>query len=530
MIFNGIVKSNTFRFYLIFILLVIVAILNTAASYLFKPATDQLVKGNLTTSLYFFVIMIAAGIVSTIVDAIGQTMYSHQVQDYIGILRRKMITHFYKDNRQTVAEMQNELGNNFDILTDNYAMPIQTVISNSLTLILTIGILIKLSWTLLILTAALAVLNLFTPKIMEKMTDKANSQVSIENSQLLKSIDHWLGGIQELRRYSSFTELFRTMSNSSRKFENSNIYSAKVDSLSFFISNLANVISQVVISVWAGVLFFQGKMSIGAVLVVGSFVSQIFNIIWIYEQSITQLKSVRSINKELQKVEQDVSEHNIELSDDLAELELSDLSVNYEHGESIFYPNIKIRQGEKILLTGDSGTGKSTLFKLILGQLKPKTGTIVFKNSIGQVINPDLSKIGYIAQDSVIFPDTIKNNITMFDSSLDSKVDEFIEKVQLKQDILKFPNGLETLVDVDTDNLSGGQKQKVVLARSQIHQSKFILMDEATSAIDSKATEKILSELLKSDATLILIAHNFDQKLHKMFDREIQLGGVNHDN
>ncbi|WP_173008494.1 ATP-binding cassette domain-containing protein, partial [Lactobacillus helveticus] len=141
------------------------------------------------------------------------------------------------------------------------------------------------------------------------------------------------------------------------------------------------------------------------------------------------------------------------------------------------------------------------------------------------VLFPDLGKIGYIAQDSVLFPDSIKNNITMFNSSLDSRVEEFIEKVQLQKDVLKFPNGLETAIDLDTDNLSGGQKQKIVLARSQIHHSKFVLMDEATSAIDREATEKILQELLKSDVTLILIAHNFDQNLRKMFDREIHLKG-----
>ena len=201
------------------------------------------------------------------------------------------------------------------------------------------------------------------------------------------------------------------------------------------------------------------------------------------------------------------------------------MSVKYEHGEEINYPNIKINQGEKVLLTGDSGTGKSTLFKVILGQLKPKSGTVIFKNSNGNVIKPDLGKIGYIAQDSILFPDSIKNNITMFNSSLDSRVEEFIEKVQFKKDVLKFPDGLETTVNLDTDNLSGGQKQKVVLARSQIHHSRFVLMDEATSAIDSEVTRKILQELLKSDVTLILIAHNFDQSLRKMFDREIHLKG-----
>ncbi|MCT0165010.1 ABC transporter ATP-binding protein [Lactobacillus helveticus] len=526
MTISGLIKSQKWRFALIFLLFILVAGLNTAASYFFKPATDALVKGNLNTSLSFFVMMIGAGIISIILDAIVQTIYSHQVQDYIGLLRQKIVHHFYQKNDQTVTEMQNELGNNFDMLTDNYATPVQTLISNSFTLIFTIGVLAQLNWTLVILTAILAILNLLTPRIMEKATSKANQQVSIENSKLLKTIDHWLGGIQELRRYSSFSELFRTMNKTDSNFEGSNIHSAKVQSLSLFISSLANTISQIAISLWAGVLFFQGKMTIGAALVVGDFASQIFNAIWIYEQAMTQLKSVKSVNEETKKLEKAVPKNIEKLSDDLAELDINDLDVKYEHGEEIHYPNIKIKQGEKVLLTGDSSTGKSTLFKVILGQLKPKSGTVVFKDSSGKVIKPDLGKIGYIAQDSILFPESIQNNITMFNSALDSKVEEFVEKVQLKKDILKFPDGLETAVDLDKDNLSGGQKQKVVLARSQIHHSKFVLMDEATSAIDSEATKKILQELLKSDVTLILIAHNFDQNLRAMFDREIHLKGV----
>ena len=117
----------------------------------------------------------------------------------------------------------------------------------------------------------------------------------------------------------------------------------------------------------------------------------------------------------------------------------------------------------------------------------------------------------------------------MFNSKLDDQVESVVKDVRLKDDLAKFPGGASTHVNLDTDNLSGGQKQKVILARTQIHHSQFVLMDEATSAIDSMATKKILEKLLKSDATLILIAHNFDQELRNMFDREIHLVGGNHE-
>ena len=83
--------------------------------------------------------------------------------------------------------------------------------------------------------------------------------------------------------------------------------------------------------------------------------------------------------------------------------------------------------------------------------------------------------------------------------------------------------GINTVVDLKNENLSGGQRQKVVLARSEIHHQPFVLMDEVTSAIDQKATEKIIDELLKTDQTVLMIAHNFTPELKAKFDHEIKL-------
>lgn len=527
---KGLFKSNQSRFGLIVFLQLLVAIFNTATSYLFKPATNYLAKDNLPVTLFFFAIMILMGILSVALEAVVQIIYSKQVQEYIGTLRHRIVSYFYFQNKKSVSAMQNDLSSNLDMLTDNYAMPLQAILENSFTLILIVGVLLQLNWTLLVLTAVLAIINLIMPKLMEKTTDKANQQISIENSLLLKTINHWMGGMKELRRYNSFLALFKTMNNADHQYEKSNIKSAATTSLSVFISDFTNIASQILLNLWTGFLFFQGKMSIGAVLVAGAFASQIFNALFVYEKAIIQLKSIKSINEQIKTLVKGDSRVDEKVDSDLAELEIKNLVVKYDHGEEITYPKIEVKRGEKILFTGDSGTGKSTLFKAILGQIKPKKGQIIFKNKKGIRIRPDLSKIGYIAQDSVLFPDTIKNNITMFNPKLDKEVEQVVDKMQLHGDLIKFPNGLSTIVDLDNENLSGGQKQKIILARTQIHHSQFILMDEATSAIDSEATKKILINLLKTNITLILIAHNFDHQLSSMFDREIHLAGEHHDN
>ena len=90
-------------------------------------------------------------------------------------------------------------------------------------------------------------------------------------------------------------------------------------------------------------------------------------------------------------------------------------------------------------------------------------------------------------------------------------------------DIAKFTEGLDEKINLDKLNISGGQRQKIVLARAKVHNSDIILIDEGTSAIDQKATMSILKNLLKSKTTIVFIAHNFNEEMHQLFDREIHL-------
>ena len=111
----------------------------------------------------------------------------------------------------------------------------------------------------------------------------------------------------------------------------------------------------------------------------------------------------------------------------------------------------------------------------------------------------------------------------MFNDKLDNKVAEAVKEVNLSGDLKRFDKGIDKELNLDKLNISGGQRQKIVLARAKVHDSDIILIDEGTSAIDQKATMNILEKLLNSKATLVFIAHNFNEHMRQMFDREIYL-------
>ena len=273
----------------------------------------------------------------------------------------------------------------------------------------------------------------------------------------------------------------------------------------------------------AGVLVKQGTITIGALLIVGNFRFYL-------NQGINMVTSGRGAMKGTIKLIDEVDQlaSKVEVSKEKqgvvpASIETHDLKLQFPNGEKLAFPDLRINQGEKILLTGDSGAGKSTLFKLILGELKPSEGNVVYKDQNGKEIIPDLSKIGYIPQNPVIFPATIEDNVTMFNEKLANRVDQAVKEVDFDTDISKFKDGLNEELDLDKLNISGGQRQKIVLARAKVHNSDIILIDEGTSAIDQNATMDILKNLVKSKATIVFIAHNFNEGMRKMFDREIHL-------
>lgn len=174
-------------------------------------------------------------------------------------------------------------------------------------------------------------------------------------------------------------------------------------------------------------------------------------------------------------------------------------------------------------MTGANGTGKSTLFKLLVGETAASGGQISFFDQAGKKVKPDRTKIGYLPQQAVLLPSSVMNNITMFDPELESKAKASAADAQLTEAVDSWPQGLETLVDLAGDNLSGGQKQKVVLARVEVRDSQLLLVDEGTSAIDQAAGRKILDKLLQSKQTVVLIAHNLTKEERDLFDREIKL-------
>ena len=194
--------------------------------------------------------------------------------------------------------------------------------------------------------------------------------------------------------------------------------------------------------------------------------------------------------------------------------------------------NLKINKGDKIGIFGYSGAGKSTLVDIISTLNKPNDGEILIDNR--KLLSQNNFKawqnqISYVSQNSVLLDDTIRNNITFFDNDSinEEKLKQVIEHSQLSKFLKELPKGIDTSVGDLGNQLSGGQIQRIAIARALYKDREVLILDEPTSALDSN-NEKIIQNILDQEKTIILISHNIDnlKKCHSVYelkDKKIML-------
>lgn len=521
---KGLWQANKKHFVFILLITTLGMLIDTGSQYFLTPAYNYLKKMNFVSFLFFMSIAIGCDLVRVFLISISDYQYTKQIQGYIHKIRKQITQNIYRQGEHKVATVQNDLNENLNQLNQRYALQVKQLYECLLGILFSIGVLFTFDWRLVVLTLSLTVVSLLVPKLFKQAISNATFNVTKKNEKLLDTIEKWTKGLDELRRYASLAIFHRSFAKATLDLKDARLKDERIGNLAEAVNSVVNVVSQTLILLLSIYLYVKGQIVFGAIITTGEFAGTIMNGMQYVVNALNQINSSKKLREKMLKLAKQYDKVKLSDSADAFDtLAVNDLAISFPNGESIVYPNFVVKKGEKVLLTGDSGTGKSTLFKLILGQLKPSKGEIVFKNN-QKVVKPDLGKIGYIAQDNTLFPDTIENNITMFDTKLNSSAKREIQDVDLEKDIAKFPAGIDTMVDLDQDNLSGGQKQKVVLARARIHNSQLLLIDEGTSAIDSQATEEILKKLLQSDQTIIMIVHNFSQKLINLFDRQIKLG------
>src|SRR5439155_998327 len=204
-------------------------------------------------------------------------------------------------------------------------------------------------------------------------------------------------------------------------------------------------------------------------------------------------------------------------------LAFEDVSFKHLTASTFALNNISFEteRGETVAFVGPSGSGKTTLVKLLVGLYPPQTGRILYNGTSGNDIDFDelRERIGFVTQDSQLFSGTIRENLLFVNpTAMDAECMDVLHKASCESLLARAPQGLDTVIGEGGVKVSGGEKQRLSIARALLRHPNLLVFDEATSSLDSLTEEEITETIrdvsMRNDLITILIAHRLSTVMH----------------
>ena len=410
---------------------------------------------------------------------------------------------------------------NFDIsmMTNLISVVILNIAKDSLTLIGLIGVMFYQNWRLAIFALIMIPLASFAAKSLGKRIGKVTTQAQ-ESSGILTT--YMLEVFKNHKIIKIFQKENYEFSRAEKFINNLKERLVKTAMVLVRASPIMETLTGIMI---AGLIYYSGKLIINQELDINNFFSFLAAMMLAY-QPVRSLATINmAINQGLSAAKRIIplieQENNIKEKPDALHLKTTKGEINFrninfkynsEERKILNSINLNIAGGAMTSLVGHSGAGKTTILNLIPRFYDRTSGDVLIDGqSIYDVSISSLrNNISLVNQDTTLFDDTIKNNIAY--AKLDATEDEIFEAAKLShcnEFIDKLPNKFDTIIGENGTRLSGGEKQRLSIARAMLKKSKIILLDEATSSLDAETESKIQEaiKLLTKDRTTLVIAH-----------------------
>ena len=353
------------------------------------------------------------------------------------------------------------------------------------------------------------------------------NETAEENMGFIAQTKDLLNGFVVIKSFKAEKNVLELFKNKNSSLESTKQRRRETSTNVDIVSNILSILINIVVFGFGFVLALNGYMTIGVVIASIQLSNYIIQPIYTLGIEITNYRAARSLVDRLEEAIADDSS-KVCLEKKVVALngsiQISDLTFAYEQVPVLKNINVSFEQGKSYAIVGGSGSGKSTLLKLMLGYMTEYEGKVCFDDTDVRDIDLDslYDQLSIIQQDVFLFDSSIKDNITMFGEFEDAALADAIQKSGLAT--LVAEKGLDYDCGETGKNLSGGEKQRVSIARCLIRKTPVLLVDEATAALDNETANSVESAILGiKDTTKIVVTHRFNESVMKQYDKIIVL-------
>jgi subfamily B ATP-binding cassette protein MsbA len=507
-----------------FLFIILTSITTATTAWLLDPAIKEIFQNKNNKMLYIIPVAIVLTFVIKAFAIYGTRIITIKIgikiiKNIQTLMAQKFllsdISHITKKHSgKYLSNFTNDTRILFEVLTG----VVVTLFKETFTLIALIGLMFFHDWQLSLLAIIMIPIAAISSKNLGKKMGK-KVLISLEASdKLMKFLSEIIKGSWLIKIYQKEEEELKKISMIiDERFK----AIKKVEQTRLGAGPIMEIISSIAIAI---VVFFAGYRSIQGAITLGEFVSFLAALMLAYQpvkalaginigiqEGISAAKRIYEIIDQKNEIINDGNAPDLKLKN--STLEFKNISFIYPDGtQALKNLSTRIEGGKKVGLVGISGSGKTTFLNLIPRFFNLKHGTIFIDDqNINNInLNSLRKEISLVSQDVILFDDTIKSNILYGNSSASN--DEIVNacKFAAAQDFIeKLPNKYETIIGENGIKLSGGQKQRLSIARAILKNSSIILLDEATSSLDSESESVIQKaiENLTKNKTTIIIAH-----------------------
>lgn len=520
-------KEFKFENFMVFLLITIDIALAVLSSVFLANVLNSLIAKEMNQFFLWLAIDIILWMVDSFVQGARDVWKEIAIQKQLNAVRRDIIEPLteisYSDFEKNSKEDYNSwLNNDTKLLYDNGFHQIYFVYTGIVAMLFSGIAIIFFHWVLLLTTLLVGSLLFYFPKMFKQSVERDTEQVSeLANDALATSTDYLRGyevlyhnkqlGLMQERTMGKFNQL-----------ATANVKLIFTRAWMQYSLLGTSMLGQFLILAVAGFLIMNGQIGIGVVMSVGNLSGTVTN----YSKSVANsLILLNATGKLLEKYGKITDESKVTDGEEVtafeSKLELKNLAVAFPDGQKIEYPEIVIEKGKKYAIIGDSGSGKSTLINLLVGNKQDYEGEILLDGKDYKGINrKSLPRVmSVIMQFPYLFKETVEENLTLGRKISPDIFDKSI-RIACADDFVF--NKLDTVYD---KNLSGGQQERLSVARELMGSKPILVMDESTASVDKKTALAVEKNILENpDLTVIMITHHLYDETQSYLDEVIHLG------